>query len=185
VLYVESINRRGQNSRNVSSNAVVCEQTLIDETCPLIMLNRSEFEFVDGRHLYSKTGHYFEKYELTNNQSVFVCLPEPKMSPEKESLDVRIESILSTSLMLVSISLLSLVLITFLRLRSLRCTINGFNSINLVVCLEVMQITFLLNQFIHQCRVSAVMFHFFILATISWSRYTILREYRLKANLAV
>lgn len=171
VLCVEYVDPQGHIRLNVSSNSVVCEQALPDESCPRIKLNHSEYEFVDGRSLYSRNGHYYDKFELTDNQSVYVCLPPSKTAPVRPtSLDDQIESYLSTSLMLISITLLSLVLVTFVRIRTLRSSINGFNSINLVVCLEIMQITFLLNQFIHQCRVSAVMFHFFILATISWSR---------------
>lgn len=100
VLCLEEIDERGLTRVNVSSNAVVCEQTLIDETCPRILLNRSEYEFVNGRHLFSNF-RFFGKYELTDNQSVFVCAPEPAKRQElgEESIDKRIESILSTSLM--------------------------------------------------------------------------------------
>ena len=172
MLCVEHTDDQGQVKLDVSTNVVVCEQTLIADSCPRILLNQTEYKFIDGKRLLSKTGHFFDKYELTDNQSVFVCLPPEKTPPtEQLSLNALIESILSTSLMIISITLLTLVLVTFVRLKTLRNTINGFNTINLIVCLGVMQTTFLLNQFIAQCRISAVMFHYFILATISWSRY--------------
>lgn len=168
VLYVENLNE--PNHINISSNAVVCEKTLIDDDCPRIMLNHSEYEFRNGRELYAGK-HHFEHYELTDNQSVFVCMPQPRWF--EGTLNEKIQSLLSTILMLISIFLLTLVLVTFLRNTKIRATVNGFNSINLAACLAIMQISFLANQFIHECRVTAVMFHFFILATISWSRYDV------------
>ncbi len=165
---------------NVSSNAVVCEQTLINEDCPRILLNRSEYEFIGGRRLFSiADGRFFSHYELTDNQSVFVCLkrhPHKKfgkpLSPEEypDALDRKVEAILSTTLMIVSISMLSATLVTLGRLRSLRSTVNGFNSLHLVACLAVMQVTFLGNQYIPRCRLPAAAFHFTILCTVSWSR---------------
>ncbi|KAI2796520.1 hypothetical protein BLOT_015727 [Blomia tropicalis] len=173
VLYVEYYDQTEHSVKHsVSTSAIVCEQSLINETCPRILLNSSEYEFENGRQLRAtKIAFYFDRYELTDNESVFVCLPHHKGNFKHywNMLDSKIESIVSTSLMLLSIVLLSLLLITFIRIRSLRTTLNGFNTINLAGCLAIMQITFLLNQFTDQCRISAVMFHFFILATISWS----------------
>lgn len=159
VLYVEN-----GSGKNVSSNAVVCEQTLIDATCPQTIYNRSEYEFVDGRHLYTSDGFYHERYELSFNASLFTCL---ERTPE--GVNAKIQSILSLVLMIISITLLTIMLITFVRLESIRKTVNGFNTINLVLCLGVMQITFLANQYIDYCGGTASVFHFFILTTISWS----------------
>ncbi|XP_027201196.2 uncharacterized protein LOC113795203 [Dermatophagoides pteronyssinus] len=153
-----------------STNAVVCEQTLIDYDCPRILLKRNEYEFINGKDLYSNNIHY-EHYELSDNYSIYVCIKNITKSYDEyvRKLDTMAESILSTSLMFISIIMLTLLLITFLRFKRIRQSINGFNSINLAICLEMMQILFLSNQFMNNCRIAAVLFHFFILSTISWS----------------
>ncbi|KAH7643068.1 hypothetical protein HUG17_9759 [Dermatophagoides farinae] len=92
--------------------------------------------------------------------------------------DTMIESILSTTLMFISIIMLTLLLITFIRFDQIRRSINGFNSINLAISLEMMQLLFLSNQFIQNCRIVAVLFHFFILSTISWSSVIAYEMYR-------
>lgn len=155
------------NETLVSQNAVVCEQTLFNEHCPEILLQPSEFTFEESNLIYQK--FTFEKYELTCNNSAFVCWNKHGHW-HNIPLSVQIESILSTGLILVSIILLTLVLITFARKKSIRSTLNGFNMLNMVFCLETMQITFLTSQLFDKCHYFAIIFHYFILATISWSR---------------
>nr|XP_046917680.1 uncharacterized protein LOC124498023 [Dermatophagoides farinae] len=166
-----------------STNAVVCEQTLIDYDCPRILLSRDEYEFINGIDLYSHNIHY-EHYELSDNNSIYVCIKNSTKSYDyyydiyAKNLDTMIESILSTTLMFISIIMLTLLLITFIRFDQIRRSINGFNSINLAISLEMMQLLFLSNQFIQNCRIVAVLFHFFILSTISWSSVIAYEMYR-------
>ncbi|HEY6435205.1 MAG TPA: hypothetical protein VIY47_01330, partial [Ignavibacteriaceae bacterium] len=134
ILYVQNMDTSEQstpNKVNVSSNAVVCEtQTLINESCPRILLDHNEYEWVDdGNKLRTKSGQIHDHYELAPNRSVFVCFI-PEISSNVSDL---VEAILSTVLIIISIIALTCVLVTYLRFETLRSTIHGFNTINLAI----------------------------------------------------
>lgn len=174
ILYVQNIDTSEQstpNKVNVSSNAVVCEtQTLINESCPRILLDHNEYQWIDeGNKLRTNSGQIHDHYELAPNRSVFVCFI-PEISNGVSDL---VEAILSTVLIIISIVALTCVLVTYLRFETLRSTINGFNTINLAICLEIMQLLFITSQYLLNCRIAAIVLHYFVLLTMSWSRYNI------------
>ena len=181
VLYVQNMEMSDDsdsNRMNVSSSAVVCEtQTLIDQSCPRILLNRSEYkwiESVDQKNVSLveiRSNETHNRFELAPN-GVFVCIEAKNRCLKiQESFQDLVEDILSTVLIIISIISLTCVLITYLTFDSLRSTINGFNTINLSLCIEVMQILFLTNAYIFECKLGAKILHFLLLLTISWSRY--------------
>ena len=168
-FHVKDSNHSNYNV-NASTVAVVCEtQTLFNDSCPLIMLNKSEFDWsADMKSVLTKNGQIYKKFELIGkNGSVLVCLDENWLINNHVDL---VQAYISTVLTIISLAALFCVLITNLIFPSMRSTISGFNRINLVLTLIGMQSTFLSTDQIVDCKFSAIILHYSILAQISWSR---------------
>lgn len=168
-FHAKDLNHSNYNV-NASTVAVVCEiQTLFNDTCLLIMLDQSEFDWsADMKSVLTKNGQIYKKFELIGkNGSVLVCLDENWLINHHIDL---VQAYISTVLTIISLAALFCVLITYLIFPSMRSTISGFNRINLVLTLIVMQFTFLSTDQIVSCKFSAIVLHYSILAQISWSR---------------
>lgn len=170
LLFMEHVKGEEAEEPTASQVCVVCERRkLYNNNCPQIYLERDQYKFVDdGKAIMTiPGGNYYDEFDISDRRRVAVC----KVSEESKKLDINflIEGLLTAILLIVSLMALTCIFVTYLIFPRLRASIAGFNTVNLVGSLILMQIIFLTNTIL-QCQVAAIILHYTILVTLSWSR---------------
>ncbi|XP_025017187.1 putative adhesion G protein-coupled receptor E4P [Tetranychus urticae] len=132
--------------------------------CEKIKLPPGSYEFVaDGREVRSQYG-VTNKFEIDAESNVKICEQATFFCIVSET-----ENTIVALCLVVSSIFLLLILITFTMVPDIASTLPGFNTINLVLTILILQLLFLTGSQWSDCWLAAIVIHYFILLNFSWS----------------
>uniref|UniRef100_T1KKL9 G-protein coupled receptors family 2 profile 2 domain-containing protein n=1 Tax=Tetranychus urticae TaxID=32264 RepID=T1KKL9_TETUR len=147
----------------VAKFAMLCEK-VTGFFCEKIKLPPGSYEFVaDGREVRSQHG-VTNKFEIDAESNVKICEQATFFCIVSET-----ENTIVALCLVVSSIFLLLILITFTMVPDIASTLPGFNTINLVLTILILQLLFLTGSQWSDCWLAAIVIHYFILLNFSWS----------------
>lgn len=166
------------NASLVSGSVAVCENrsVLLDESCTVMLLNRSEYFIVDSTVYYNGSIPFIHpilypgEYETLPDGSLAVCLDYAMHLPT----GLIIESYIGCLLMSVSILAMLATVITYTLFDELR-NLAGLAVMNLCLITAMFQLTIMLGMLVsvhHKttlCLVTSIIVHYEGLASIFWT----------------
>ncbi|XP_053207302.1 uncharacterized protein LOC128391435 [Panonychus citri] len=143
--------------------AILCEK-VTGLFCETFKLPAGSYEFIDnGAYIKSLYG-VTDKFEVDFNSSVKICEPSHFFCVGNQT-----ENKIVGVCLIVSCVFLVLILVTFSMVPDISSTLPGFNTINLVLTILILQLHFLTGAYWTNCWLAAIVMHYFILLNFSWS----------------